>query len=134
MCAGNPGLDTTLQEMADQDSKAYANQYESTKHPGGFAEHTAGTAPDVKADGGNHESHATNKQAGHKQAGLGKCEAKSNSHGVDAGGDGQGQQQPTARGIATVLPLLVVEGLPDHLAADEGKQGEGDIFLASPAT
>lgn len=67
------------------------------------------------SDGGNSRN----------QGYLQKCEGNANSQGINAGGDGKDQHFFEIDGGAAGLGL-VVEGLFDHVAADEGQENEGD--------
>lgn len=67
------------------------------------------------SDGGNSRN----------QGYLQKCEGNTNSQGINAGGNGEDQHFLEMDGGAAGLGL-VVEGLFDHVAADEGQENEGD--------
>ena len=82
-------------------------------------------AADLHAQGGEQEGDDADEADGWQDADLQKGEGHAHGQGVDAGGDGHDQHGLEAQGGVYVLRVLV-QGLPDHVGADEHQQYHGD--------
>ena len=78
-------------------------------------------APQNRDHKGNNSDGGDRRNQGYLQ----KCEGNTNSQGINAGGNGKNQHFFEIDGGAAGLGL-VVEGLFDHVAADENQENEGD--------
>ena len=114
--------------MLQQDLDAHQHQHHAAEQLRPGLVLRAENIAHLQTDGGQHKGDHADEQ--HRRHNLHLQEGKGHAHGqrVDAGGDGQGQHGSEGEGIVQLL-LLALEGLADHVAADDPQQHKGDPVI-----
>lgn len=115
-------------QVLQQDAHAQADQRDPAQQFGSLAEAGAHRLADQHADGGQDEGGAADGGGDQPDVGADEGQAHAHGRGVDAGADSGGDQGPgsgtTRAGV--FVRVAGLGGFPDHLAADDGEQAEGD--------
>ena len=126
-------------EVFGKDERANADEDEAAEDFGAFADGAAQEAAQAQADGGHDGGGQADGKGGEQDVDFEEGQADADDHGVDAGGEGDGDKHQrrgrAAAGLAAfglrlcrLLPdgLLRLQRAVNHAQAEQEQQGEGD--------
>lgn len=117
-------------EMAEEDFEADGDEYAAAGDFDFVLEEVADALADGAADAGQREGDEADDYYGISDVGRDEGQGDSDGECIDAGGDGEGQEDGKVGRVGGVFGLFDFEGLPDHFETDGGEDGESDPVVA----